>query len=63
MRAQDLGPPKSTHVLVRALQDGGIVVTSDGAVELKKGVTYKMFALDAERLIRRGQLEHVNDGS
>ena len=47
---------------MRALSDGGVVVTSDGPVELKKGVTYKMFALDAERMIRRGQLEHVNDG-
>ena len=61
---QDLAPPKSTHVLVRALRNCGEVLTADGrSVELKVGSTIKMFAVDAEPLIRKGDLCHVDEKS
>ena len=59
--AQDRNPPKSTQVLVRALRDCGAVMTSKGVTELRKDQSIKLFAIDAEPLIRKGWVAPVDE--
>ena len=59
--AQDRKPPKYTQVFVRVLRDCGTVMTSRGAIELRKDQSIKLFFVDAEPLIRKKWLEEIDE--
>ena len=57
---QDLLPPKDPEVQVRALQDYGEMVASDGTVHFQRNAVFFMAQEDAEPLIRQGVLERMD---
>ena len=57
---QDLLPPKDPEVQVRALQDYGEMVASDGTIHFQRNAVFFMAQEDAEPLIRQGVLERMD---
>ena len=57
---QDLLPPKDPEVQVRALQDYGEMVASDGTIHFQRNAVFFMAQEDAEPLIRQRVLERMD---
>lgn len=59
--AADMVYPRSVHVRVRALEDGGEILTTDsGVVRFQQGKELYMRRTDADKFIRTGKLEYVS---
>lgn len=57
---QDLIPPKDPEIQVRALQDYGEMVASNGTIHFQKNAVFFMAQEDAEPLIRQRVLERMD---
>ena len=57
---QDLIPPKDPEIQVRALQDYGEMVASNGTIHFQKNAVFFMAQEDAEPLIRHRVLERMD---
>ena len=58
--SQDLVPPKDPEIQVRALQDYGEMVASNGTIHFQKNAVFFMAQEDAEPLIRNKVLERMD---
>lgn len=58
--AVDLVPPKDPEIQVRALQDYGEMVASNGTIHFQKNAVFFMAQEDAEPLIRNKVLERMD---
>jgi GINS complex subunit 1 len=55
----NIQPPKSLMIEVRAIQDCGIISTSNGSQTINKNDVFYMLRSDAEPLIKRGAIVHI----
>lgn len=60
LHPQDLIPPKDPEIQVRALQDYGEMVASNGTIHFQKNAVFFMAQEDAEPLIRQHVLERMD---
>lgn len=60
LHMQDLIPPKDPEIQVRALQDYGEMVASNGTMHFQKNAVFFMAQEDAEPLIRQHVLETMD---